>query len=191
MNQSDLNQEKIVITGGPSTGKTSLILGLEEAGHHCFHEVIRLMTLEAKSQGEITDFSTNPIALVSDPMNFNRRILQARVEHFQEASTIEKATIFFDRGLPDVLAYMDYFGQDYGAEFIEAMETNRYDTVFLLPVWEAIYVSDNERFESYDEALAIHDHLWDAYTRFGYQVIEVPKDTIANRVQFISKKLKL
>ncbi|NHF60275.1 ATP-binding protein [Flavobacteriaceae bacterium TP-CH-4] len=186
-----MGQRKIVITGGPSTGKTSLIEGLEKGGHHCFHEVIRSMTLEAKHEGEIKHFTTNPIALVSDPMDFNRKILKARVQHYREATLLPQSNVFFDRGIPDVLAYMDHFGQDYGNEFIDTAAENRYDTVFLLPIWEAIYVSDNERFESYDEALAIHDHLWEAYTRFGYHVIEVPRDTVEGRVAFISKTLNL
>ena len=59
--------------------------------------------------------------------------------------------VFFDRGIPDVLAYMDYFDQEYGPEFIDALESHRYDSIFLLPMWQEIYTSDSERFESYED----------------------------------------
>ena len=40
--------KKIVITGGPGSGKTSLIDFLEENGYQCQHEISRQVTLEAK-----------------------------------------------------------------------------------------------------------------------------------------------
>ncbi len=187
----DLEQQKIVITGGPSTGKTCLIEALEKTGYRCFPEVIRLMTLEAKETGTLSSFTTNPIASVKDPLDFNRKILSAREAHYKEASLKKEGAIFFDRGIPDVLAYMEYFGQTYGSEFLESAHTHRYDTIFILPIWKEIYVVDNERFESFDEALAIHDHLWESYSKLGYKVIEVPMASITARVDFIVKTLHL
>ena len=40
--------KKIVITGGPGSGKTSLIDFLEENGYQCQNEISRQVTLEAK-----------------------------------------------------------------------------------------------------------------------------------------------
>ncbi len=186
-----MKQQKIVITGGPSTGKTSLIDSLAAAGHTCFPEVIRLMTLEAKEKGTLSSLTTNPIASVSDPLDFNRKILSAREVHYKKAGLTEDVVVFFDRGIPDVLAYMDYFGQTYGTEFTSSAHTHQYDTVFILPIWKEIYVIDEQRFESFDEALAIHEHLWESYTGLGYDVIEVPKANVADRVDFIVKNLHL
>ncbi len=185
-----LNQQKIVITGGPSTGKTSLIDALEKNGHHCFQEVIRLMTLEAKKQGDLSSLTTNPIATVSDPMLFNKKIINARLAHYIQAKGVDEPIVFFDRGIPDVLAYMDYFNQKYDSWFTDIAQNNRYDAIFLLPIWKEIYVIDGERFESYEEALAIHGHLHDTYTKLGYNVIEVPKDTIPNRIEFILEQIE-
>ena len=75
----------------------------------------------------------------------------------------------FDRGIPDVLAYMDFFNQEYGEEFITACQDNRYNIIFIAPPWEEIYVSDNERLETYKEAQEIHHALMGTYTRFGYK----------------------
>ena len=184
-----LNPQKIVVTGGPSTGKTSLIDALEKKGHYCFHEVIRLMTLEAKQKGELGSLTTNPIATVSNPMDFNKKIIDARLAQYKKATVSKHPIVFFDRGIPDVLAYMDFFKQSYNDEFDNIAKSNRYDTIFLLPVWREIYVSDNERFESYTEALSIQRYLRERYTTLGYHIVEVPKDSIENRIGFILTEL--
>jgi len=185
-----LKQQKIVITGGPSTGKTSLITALEKKQFYCFHEVIRLMTLEAKNKGSLGNLSSNPINTVSDPMGFNKRIINARLDDYKAAEKINKSMVFYDRGIPDVLAYMDYFEQKYDSWFKTIATDNPYDFVFLLPIWKEIYTQDGERFESYEEALGIHKCLYNSYSNLGYNVIEVPKDTIKNRIAFIINHIK-
>ena len=68
---------------------------------------------------------------------------------------------------------------------------NRYDTVFILPPWEEIYVSDNERLETFTEAKKLHRNLMMSYQELGYSPISVPKATIQERISFILKELKL
>lgn len=186
---SRLNPKKIVITGGPGTGKSSVIHELEASGHHCFHEVIRSMTLEAKKQGDPVHFVSNPLAFVADPDTFNQRIFEARLGHFKEGRELARRVVFFDRGIPDVLAYMDFFGQSYDPEFVAACQTHRYDKVLLLPPWKAIYTSDNERLESFEEAREIHNHLLATYERFGYAPVLVPEGSVKDRAAHILLEL--
>jgi predicted ATPase len=54
-----------------------------------------------------------------------------------------------------------------------------------MPPWKEIHISDNERFETYDESLLINDCLLKTYRLFGYDVRIVPKDTVPKRVDFI------
>jgi len=149
------------------------------------------MTSAAKERGELRNLSTNPIATVSDPLAFNKRIIDARLADYKAASIINNSIVFYDRGIPDVLAYMDFFEQPIEKQFRAIAANNRYDVIFLLPIWKEIYVSDNERFESYAEALSIHRHLKKSYSDLGYDVIVVPKDTIENRIQFILTQLEI
>jgi predicted ATPase len=181
--------KRIVITGGPGTGKTSLVTALEESGRPCFHELIRSMTLAAKTNGNGKEMAINPLTFVEDPLSFNQQLLKGRLQQFKEADKVAGPMVFYDRGLPDVLAYMDYFGQPYGAEFEGPCLTHRYDLVLLLPPWEAIYIQDNERLENFGEAVAIHDALEHAYKKLGYHPIEVPIGKVEDRLLFVTQLL--
>lgn len=185
-----MSLKRIVITGGPGTGKTSLVKSLEVNGYLCFHEIIRDMTFEALNGSDPSDFATNPLAFVKDPYKFNQRILEGRLKQFHSAAESGRNEVFFDRGIPDVLAYMDYFKQDYERYFVEACEKHRYDEVIILPPWEQIYISDNERFESFEEARAIHEELVNTYHNFGYNPMIMPLDTVETRSNMIAELLK-
>lgn len=189
INCESLNPKKIVITGAPGTGKSSIIRELELGGYHCFHEVIRDMTLEAKKEGSQKPFRSNPLAFVTDPFQFNKMLLEGRLGHFFDGSSIDKSVVFYDRGIPDVLAYMDYFDQEYEEGFILACEEYRYDKVILLPPWAEIYVSDNERLESFEEALEIHYYLMATYRRYGYEPLSIAEGTVKERTNQILLEL--
>ena len=185
-----MSPKRIVITGGPGTGKTSLVRSLEVNGYMCFHEIIRDLTSEALNGSDPSEFGTNPLAFVEDPYSFNQRILEGRLKQFQTAGKSGRDEVFFDRGIPDVLAYMDYFKQEYERYFVEACENNRYDEVIILPPWKKIYKSDNERFESFEEAQAIHEELVKTYHNFGYNPLIMPLDSVETRSGLITDLLK-
>lgn len=173
-----MNTKKIVITGGPGTGKSTLINNLIGNGHTCMEEISRQITLDAQKKGIDQLF-------ITDPLLFSELLLKGRQKQFIDADIYKNETVFFDRGIPDVLAYMDYIGDTYPKTFVEACENAKYHQIFILKPWQEIYTSDNERYESFEQALEIHDHLMNAYNRFGYQLIDVPFDTVDNRTQFI------
>lgn len=180
-----MNTKKIVISGGPGTGKTSIINALKKKGFYCFDEIIRSLTLEAKKEVNESSHVSNPIAFAKDPMDFNKRLLNGRIDQFKESNSLSNEIIFFDRGIPDVLAYMDYFNQEYDDLFTNACKTHNYSTLFLLPPWKAIYKTDNERFETFEEVENIHKHLVETYKYFGYNIIEVPFGSVEERTNYI------
>lgn len=177
-----MQNKKIVITGGPGTGKSSVIRDLELKGYVCLHEVSREITAEAQKQGISQLFLEKPIL-------FSEKLQEARIQQHQQSEEISRNSVFFDRGLPDVVAYMDYFNTSYPSKFTEACNKYRYDQVFLLPPWKEIYKNDEERYESFEQALLIHDFLKKSYLSFGYKPIEVPPDSVENRSDFILNNL--
>jgi predicted ATPase len=179
-----LSTKKIVITGGPGTGKSTIITELLNRGHKCLEEISRQVILDAKKQGIDQLFLTNPLL-------FSELLLKGRIEQFEFANSLPSETIFFDRGIPDVVAYMDFIGDSYPESFIDACKQSVYDTVFILKPWETIYTSDNERYESFDQALQIHDHLLNTYQKYNYHLIDVPFDTVKNRTDYILNVLNL
>lgn len=46
-------------------------------------------------------------------------------------------------------------------------------------------MSDQERYENFEQAQLIHNHLVETYQNYGYKLIEVPKDSVDNRILFI------
>ena len=102
---------------------------------------------------------------------------------------LKKDIIFFDRGIPDVHAYMNYFKTDFPSLFIEKSKVYKYDLIFHFSPWKEIHTNDNERYETFEQALEIHNHLIKTYENFGYQITEVPKDTVENRAAFILERI--
>ncbi|MGB6154089.1 MAG: ATP-binding protein [Pricia sp.] len=180
-----MKTEKIVITGGPSTGKTSVIKALENRGYYCIHELIRDMTAAEKEGDTSRDFTINPILSVEDPTAFNTMLLEGRIAQYESIKNTAEKVVFFDRGIPDVHAYMDCFGQPYNQAFEQPARTFRYDRVLLMPPWREIHVTDAERFETFEEAVRIFTALEKAYQNFGYDIVLVPKGSIVERTDFI------
>ncbi len=173
-----MHTTKIVITGGPGTGKSSIINGLIKRGYFCLEEISRQVTLEARKEGTEQLFLTNPLL-------FSQKILTARKQQFADAENSTKSLIFFDRGMPDVLAYMNFIGDSYPEEFVNECKNHSYDAVFVLKPWKAIFKSDSERYETFEQAVEIHDFLIDIYGQFNYQLNDVPFGTIDERIDYI------
>lgn len=175
--------KRIVITGGPGTGKTVLVRRLEEMGYPCFHEIIREMTLEALERETANEQVTNPLAFVADPLSFNRQLLEGRIRQYHLAEELQHPMVFYDRGMPDVLAYMDYFSQPFDAHFSDPCERLRYDAVVLLPPWQEIYTQDGARFESFEQACEIHHSLEARYQSCGYTVRTLETGPVQRRLE--------
>lgn len=178
-----METKRIVITGGPGSGKTALIKFLEEKGHAVKHEISRDIILEAQKQGIEQLF-------LEDPLHFSSKLLEGRLEQFHEAEQSSALILFYDRGLPDVTAYLEYACTQYPEHFLNTCSKNRYDLVFVLPPWESIYQQDNERYESFGQAEKIYHSLKNSYINYGYTVQEVPVGSIEERVGYILDFLK-
>jgi predicted ATPase len=177
-NLLQVQKQIIAIIGGPGTGKSTLLSGLIEKGFCCYPEISRQITLDAKKEGVDQLFLENPLL-------FSKLLLEGRINQFENALEEPTEIVFIDRGIPDVLAYMNYIGDSYPDHFDQACLVNKYDKIFVLPPWNEIYVTDNARYENFQQAETIHIHLVNTYKKYGYNLIEVPKDSIESRIEFI------
>ncbi|WP_298262269.1 ATP-binding protein [uncultured Lutibacter sp.] len=176
-------QKKIVITGGPGTGKSTVIEELAKRNFLCMPEISREVTLNARKKGIEQLFLTKPLL-------FSEMLLEGRIHQYTDAEIKNNDIVFFDRGIPDVHAYMNYISIDYPKTYIHKSNLYRYNYIFLMPPWEDIYISDNERYENFEQALAIHNHLERTYKELNYNIIEVPTGTVTKRTDFILACIK-
>lgn len=177
-----MHKEIIVIIGGPGTGKSSIINRLVKQGYCCYPEISREVTLEAKKQGIEQLF-------LEDPLLFSQMLLDGRIKQYENAQNENHKFVFIDRGIPDVVAYLDYIGDVYPQHFDAACREKIYTKTFILPPWEEIYESDSERYENFEQATIIYKHLSETYKNYGYSLIEVPKDSVDNRILYILDKI--
>lgn len=171
----------IVITGGPGSGKTTLINALKQKQLTCFDEVSREITENARHLGIDQLF-------LEQPLLFSELLLEARKKQFEKASKMNDL-VFLDRGLPDILAYMHFIGDAYPTAFKTTCENYKYDKVFILTPWREIYVQDEHRYENFEQAELIFKYLIETYKAYNYNIVEVPKGTIEERIAFIFKHL--
>lgn len=177
-------QQKIVITGGPGTGKSTVINELLQLNYTCMPEISRKITLDAQKKGIVQLF-------LKKPLLFSQLLLEGRVQQYKKADQKKSSHIFFDRGIPDVHGYMNYLGVNYPDQYKKMSMDHPYTHIFMMPPWQKIYISDNERYESFEQSLAIYNHLENTYKELNYNIIEVPTGTINKRVSFILETLKL
>lgn len=167
-----------IISGGPGSGKTTLLTALHRAGFAVAEEVSRQLIQEQVALG------SNQVPWL-DLAGFADLALTRMVAQHQLA-TRRGGVTFFDRGLPDLLAYLVVAGQPVPPTYYAAVATHRYQPqVFMAPPWPEIYVNDTERWQTFDESVTLYHALRLAYQQVGYTVVELPKTTVAARVDFV------
>ncbi|NPA43204.1 MAG: ATP-binding protein [Chlorobi bacterium] len=171
--------KRIVITGGPGSGKTTVIEELRRRGMATMPEISREIIREAKKQGIDQLF-------LEDPLLFSRKLMEGRIRQYREAAKLDAPVVFFDRGIPDVPAYLHYSNTPVPPDMREQCLRHPYDQpVFIMPPWEEIYTTDFERYESFTQAQLIHNKLVNTYNELGYLLIFVPFGPVEKRADFI------
>lgn len=173
---------RIIITGGPGFGKTSLIQVLAEKGYTVFHEVSReIMDHQKATNGQQLPWL--------DHDGFHSLVFKGRLTQWEEAKTYT-GNVFFDRGLPDSIAYLLKDGLIPDEKDIETVKTHPYfPLVFITPPWEEIYQLDKQRWEDYAHATQVHEALVSYYTSLGYEIVLLPKISIKERIELILSRL--
>jgi predicted ATPase len=98
----------------------------------------------------------------------------------------ESGTVFFDRGVPDVLGYLHELNLPAPDHMQRAADAFRYNRrVFIAPHWREIFRQDCERKQEFDEAIRTHDAMVATYTALGYDLVEILRSPVEARARFI------
>jgi len=167
-----------VITGGPGSGKSSLLEGIQRRGH--------LAPPEA-GRGVIQD----QVAIGGHALPWDDRQLFAelmlswdmRSYHLAEQCS---GPVFFDRGVADVLGYLRLCGLPVPDHVRNAANIFRYNRcAFIAPPWPEIFRQDRERKQDFKEAVRTYDALANIYAEQNYELVEIPRVSVEERIEFV------
>jgi len=168
-----------VITGGPSTGKTTVINLLTERGYKTTIEHARHYIDTMKEEGRtVEEIRTNK-------RKFQLGVLDMQIE--QEAELSPSDTVFLDRAIPDAMAYYRFLKLEYDKILLDAMKEVAYKKIFILD--RLPFVNDYARTEDEQAQKLIHQLIIEVYQSLEFPVVFVPVISPDERVEFILKNL--
>ena len=111
------------------------------------------------------------------------------IEQF-DASLDATEPEFFDRGIPDLIAYASRFNVDDSAVREAGLRYRYNPTCFLLPPWKPIFHNDSFRGGTFEFYEAFHLSLMEGYRDLGYRFEPLPQVSISSRADHILDHIK-
>ena len=176
------NPSLFVITGGPGSGKTTVLLELKKYGFEFAPEVARQIIQEqVKARGKALPWEDREL--------YTRLMLERSIVSYKRHTPTLKP-MFSDRGIPDTLGYARLIRLADDGFIRSACNQYRYAIrVFLAPPWKDIYQTDIERKQDFAEAQQTYQQIIQAYNECGYELVELPRATPKIRAECILDQL--
>lgn len=165
----------IALTGGPGSGKTTVIAALCERGYDYVPESARAIIQERMKKG----LNPRPTA-----REFAEQVLLRDIQQYARMAGASQL-VFFDRCILDALSMFDQLGLKLMEHQTLLAEYPYFRTAFSFPPWQEIYTTDAERDQTFADAIAVHEAVTGWYRKCGYDLIEVPRGTARDRCDFI------
>lgn len=171
-----------VVTGGPGSGKSTLIAALAAAGVATSAEVGRAIIKEELAAG-------GTALPWLDHRAFATRMIEREIAAHQVALATGK-TVVLDRGVPDVIGFLRVSGLTVPPAIDAAARAYRYNSrVFIAPWWAEIFTTDAERKQTPEQARATFAVMVATYRDYGYRLVELPRATVSTRVAFVRREI--
>lgn len=178
-----------VITGASGAGKSTLIAALAAQGYLTVPEAALALVKEQPLNSQLLP-SKNRQA-------FMQAVLERNIQQYQQVQTQIQAQIqatdqpvFFDRGIPECLAWMQMMKIPIPEQLQTAAEHYRYAPfVFVAEPWPEIYVMNDDRPFPFERAIRSFEATVSGYLQAGYTSCILPKNSVEKRVQFILKQI--
>ncbi|HAT6800683.1 TPA: AAA family ATPase [Citrobacter freundii] len=179
---SSVLQHRFILTGGPGSGKSTIIDTIIKRGFWCSKEAGRGVIQDQVNIGGDALPWANQTAFAELMLSWEMRSWHEAEEQTQPC--------FFDRGVPDVVGYLRLSELPIPRHLDNAVEKFRYNRiVFIAPPWRDIYVQDTERKQSFDVAVATYHAMVKTYRMYDYQLIELPCVSVEERADFILSRI--
>ena len=168
-----------VVTGGPSSGKTTTVNSLKDLGYKTTIEVARhyidLQRINGRSTTEVRE----------NQRNFQHKILniQLRLERRLDPNQL----VFLDRALPDELAYYRYFGLEPDSKLTKSLENFRYKKVFIMELLPLH--NDYARIEDKKAQIDLQEAIIKVYSERSEPIVMVPVLSPKERTNYILQNL--
>lgn len=173
-----------VVTGGPGSGKSTLLKAAAAAGYRTVPESGRAVI---RFQEAIGGRALHYV----DSAAYAELMLDRDMQNHQAHAATGEVTLF-DRGVADLVGYCRLVGIEDAEHFRRAAELFRYNRkVFLAPPWRDIYVNDAQRRQDWSEAVHTYDCIADAYGELGYDLVELPLASVAERLAFLEDEIAI
>lgn len=169
-----------VISGCSGGGKSSLLEELGKRGYATVPEPGRRIVAEEQA-------GTGLALPWVDLAAFARRAITLATDDFRRARTLQ-GPVFFDRSLIDAVSALLHttVAEAERHQALALCEHYRYQpTVFMTPPWPEIYKNDAQRQHDLASAMEEYDRLCAFYPSLGYQLIELPCQSIGDRADLV------
>jgi predicted ATPase len=171
---------RVIVTGGPGVGKTTMLNQLAEMGFAVVEESARETIRERQANGQ----SPRPQA-----KEFAAELIR-RDRAKYERSSLGESPVFFDRCIVESISMARAAGllsESEATAMLGGVTFHR--RVFILPPWQEIYVNDAERDHTFDHCQRVHHGLTRWYAACGYDVHEVPRVSPQQRAEYVLRAL--